>query len=182
MPRLFECRATFTPMTPQRITFAVIFVIWLAIIALTAVYMHGDPSLLALVIVAGLILFWMLSRMAHPRYAAAPRRTRMPPAYEVVAAKIDAIEAEMKRIGYWQETPLAPEQYDFHAAFASDTMVFPQWLQFILIPRVRAIIAERGAFPAASQVGAYAVREFDTYGPDVDRLTTLLIEFDQLFA
>jgi uncharacterized protein YqcC (DUF446 family) len=162
------------------VTFAVAFLIWLGIAALTAVYMHGDPAMLALVVLAGIVGFWMLSRMAQPRRAA-PKRTKMPPRYEIVAQKIDAIEAEMKRIGYWQDAPLTPEQYDFRAAFAADTMAFPQWLQFIFIPNVRAIVARQGAFPASSQVGAYAVREFDTYGDEVDNLTTLLIEFDRLF-
>ncbi len=60
-------------------------------------------------------------------------------------------------------------------------MAFSQWLQFVFIPNVRAIIAQRGTFPASSQVGAYAVREFDTYGDDVGPLTTLLAEFDRLF-
>jgi uncharacterized protein YqcC (DUF446 family) len=87
----------------------------------------------------------------------------------------------MKRIGYWQDTPLNPEKYDFRAAFAGDTMAFPQWLQFIFIPNVRGIINSRGTFPAASQVGAYAVREFDTYGEEASHLTTLLSEFDRLF-
>ena len=40
------------------------------------------------------------------------------------------------------------------ASVALDTMAFSQWLQFILIPRVRAIIAQRGQFPPRSQVGA----------------------------
>ena len=103
------------------------------------------------------------------------------PNYMQVAQKLDAIEAEMKRVGLWQETPLKPEQYDFRAAFAGDTMAFPQWLQFIFLPNVRSIIAGKGKFPATSQVGAYAVREFDTYAEDTSRLQTLLSEFDQLF-
>src|SRR5450432_3778133 len=105
----------------------------------------------------------------------------MPPTYEQVATKLDAIEAEMKRVGLWQDTPLDPEQYDFRAAFAGDTMAFPQWLQFIFLPNVRSIIAGKGKFPTVSQVGVYAVREFDTYAQDTSGLQTLLSEFDQLF-
>ncbi len=87
----------------------------------------------------------------------------------------------MKRVGLWQNTPLKPEQYDFRAAFGGDTMAFPQWLQFIFLPNVRSIIAGKGKFPNVSQVGAYAVREFDTYAEDTSGLQTLLSEFDQLF-
>jgi uncharacterized protein YqcC (DUF446 family) len=100
--------------------------------------------------------------------------------YGVVAAKLDEIEEEMKRIGLWQEKPLAPEQYNFTSAFAMDTMSYDQWLQFIFVPRVRGTISASGKFPASSSVGAQAVREFDTV-PNAARLVTLLSEFDRLF-
>jgi hypothetical protein len=40
----------------------------------------------------------------------------MPTDYAVVQAKLAAIEAEMKRSGFWQNTPLKPEQYQFEQA------------------------------------------------------------------
>jgi uncharacterized protein YqcC (DUF446 family) len=103
----------------------------------------------------------------------------MPPTPASVLAQLERIEAGMKRIGLWQAGPLDPEQYDFRAAFAGDTMSFAQWLQFIFIPNVRAA-AGRNKFPAASHVGAKAAREFDTI-PDAAELVTLLVEFDALF-
>ena len=99
----------------------------------------------------------------------------------VVEKKIAAIEAEMKRIGYWSASPLPDEAYDFRQAFAMDTMAFSQWLQFILIPRVRQIISERGEFPTDSMVGVQAMREFDGDENAAD-LVSLLGEFDRLFT
>lgn len=91
----------------------------------------------------------------------------------------DEIEAEMRRIGMWQEAPLRPEQLRFTQAFAMDTMTFSQWLQFVFLPRLREAIATN-IFPASSSVAAQAVREFDGY-PNADGLLTLLAEFDGLF-
>jgi uncharacterized protein YqcC (DUF446 family) len=105
-----------------------------------------------------------------------------PPDYDTVAAKIGEIEAEMRRIGMWQDGPLAPEQYGFRQAFGMDTMAFEQWLQFVLVPRVREIIAARGRFPPHSEVAAQAVREFDAHPLDTSRLQTILSEFDRLFG
>jgi uncharacterized protein YqcC (DUF446 family) len=105
---------------------------------------------------------------------------RSAPGYTTVAAKLDQIEQEMRRVGLWQEKPLAPDQYNFTQAFAMDTMSYDQWLQFVFVPRVREIIRTEGRFPASSSVGAQAVREFDTY-PDAERLIALLSEFDSLF-
>ena len=91
----------------------------------------------------------------------------------------DAIEAEMRKIGFWQSEPLKPEQLNFTQAFAMDTMGDAQWLQFIFLPRVREAVAAN-QFPSSSSVGTQAVREFDG-DPDTGRLVTLLSEFDALF-
>ena len=113
----------------------------------------------------------------------------MKPSYAIAQKKIDAIEAEMKRIGYWQSEPLDPDQYDFERAFAMDTMAFSQWnnprllvgwLQFIFIPRVREVVVNQGKFPEQSMVAAQAVREFDG-APEASDLVRLLSEFDALF-
>jgi uncharacterized protein YqcC (DUF446 family) len=101
------------------------------------------------------------------------------PSAEKVLEKLGEIEAEMKQIGLWQSEPLQPEQYQFHTAFAMDTMSFAQWLQFVFIPKVKEA-AKTNQFPAKSQVGIQAIREFDTV-PAASRLVTLLSEFDALF-
>jgi len=94
--------------------------------------------------------------------------------------KIDAIEAELRRIGQWQEEQLPASALDFHEAFGSDKLTYFQWLQFVLVPRVREIVTSGDEFPQGSSVGAYAVRELDGH-PDVGLLVTLLSEFDALF-
>ncbi|MDQ3707132.1 MAG: YqcC family protein [Chloroflexota bacterium] len=99
------------------------------------------------------------------------------PDYQTARLKIDAIEAEMKRTGMWSAEPPPPEAFEFRAAFAMDTMPFVHWLQFVFIPRVRQIIATGGDFPASSQVGAQAVREFDGIN-EASELVSLLSDFD----
>jgi uncharacterized protein YqcC (DUF446 family) len=96
-----------------------------------------------------------------------------------VHAMLEKIEAEMRKIGFWQSTPLEPAQYQFREAFAADTMSYGQWLQFVFIPRVRGIIDEHGEFPAQSMVGVQAMREFDGL-QEADQLVHLLHAFDAL--
>ena len=101
------------------------------------------------------------------------------PDKEVVKARIEEIETEMRRIGMWQPQPLPPKAYDFHRAFAMDTMAFSQWLQFVFVPRVHQIIDSDEQFPQSSSVAAQAVREFD--GDDsAHELCRLLSQFDRL--
>ena len=87
----------------------------------------------------------------------------------------------MRRLGAWSEEPPPAEAFSSTQAFFGDTMAFETWLQWVLLPRVREIVAEEGEFPSSSQVGIRAVREFDGY-PEGARLTDLLNEFDALFG
>lgn len=104
----------------------------------------------------------------------------MPPEVTAVLKKIEEIEAEMKKIGFWQENPLPDEKYGFEQAFGADTMTFPQWLQFVLAPRVHQIIAENGNFPGSSMVAVQAAAVFAENEKARD-LIKLLAEFDALF-
>jgi uncharacterized protein YqcC (DUF446 family) len=101
--------------------------------------------------------------------------------FDRMRAKADEIEAELRRIGYWQQQPLPAEKLQFERAFGADTMSFPQWLQFVFLPRARDVAAKRSKAPDASTVGAYAVRELDG-DPKADQLVSLLSEFDALFG
>lgn len=101
--------------------------------------------------------------------------------YQQAAEKIDAIEAELKHLGRWSATPPSREAFDNMGAFGLNTMPFEAWIQFVLIPNVRAIITSKGAFPATSAVGVQAMREFDG-DREADALQKLLSEFDALFG
>ena len=106
-------------------------------------------------------------------------QSRGGPDPRLVAEYADRIESEMRAIALWQESPLDPAQFNFVEAFATDTMAFPQWLQFVFLPRVRES-SRTGTFPPSSQVGAQAVREFDGFW-EASELNDLLSKFDALF-
>lgn len=90
---------------------------------------------------------------------------------------LDAIEAELKQVGWWTATePPMPDGGDF-PAFGQGLMTFAQWLQWIFLPNARAACADLD-LPSDSQVGAQAVREFDGV-PEAARLTELLAGFDR---
>ena len=97
--------------------------------------------------------------------------------YEHATAFADRIERELRALHAWQDQPLPESAYDSEQAFFADTMSFYQWLQFVLLPRVREINKERGGFPRSSSVGTYAVRELDG-NDEAAGLITVLCEFD----
>jgi uncharacterized protein YqcC (DUF446 family) len=101
--------------------------------------------------------------------------------YQLAAAFADRIERELRALQTWQDTPPPPAAFQSRAAFFGDTMSYYQWLQWVLLPRVRQIIADRGSFPQSSSVGAYAVRELDGCY-EASGLIQALCEFDEFIA
>jgi uncharacterized protein YqcC (DUF446 family) len=99
--------------------------------------------------------------------------------YELVSSKADEIEAELKRLGRWMENPLPDECFINMGAFGSNTMSFEQWLQFVLIPRIREIVKEQSDFPAGSNLAPYGVRYFDG-DTNVATLQDILYSLDLL--
>lgn len=98
--------------------------------------------------------------------------------YQGAAAYAGRIEHELRNLAVWQAEPPPAAAFESREAFFSDTMSFYQWLQFVLLPRVREIVAEQGEFPDESSVGTYAVRELD--GMDAaEGLILALCEFDE---
>lgn len=102
------------------------------------------------------------------------------PSYEQVATALDAVEAEMKKIGWWEQNPPTVDPRTFKQAFGMDQLAYSQWLQIVFIPNVRKIIQAKGKFPNRSMVAAQAVREFDGQ-TEASHLCTLLATFDALF-
>lgn len=97
--------------------------------------------------------------------------------------KLDEIEAEMKRIGCWDEN--LPDLLELVARGEIrsylDAPSFESWLQGVFLPNARRAVAE-DALPRDSQVGEMARRQYDYHSvvPEAFDLMRLLREFDEL--
>ncbi len=99
--------------------------------------------------------------------------------YSLASLKADEIELELKRMGRWAENCLPEEAFENMGAFGSNTMSFEQWLQFVLIPRIRQIVEEKSEFPEGSNLTTYAIRCFEG-DSDSDSLREVLYNLDEL--
>lgn len=108
---------------------------------------------------------------------------RVPPSVEAVRVALEAIEAELRRTKIAEIAAPTPEALAGAGAFGQPTLAFEQWLVHIFVPRVREKIAAGGPFPAQSQVGDQAFREWKMWGdvPDTEELIARLRAFDALF-
>ena len=93
-----------------------------------------------------------------------------------VLAKLREIEAEMKSIDYWTNSPPSFEVKNY-----LDAPSFELWLQCIFIPNVLKA-AKKNSFPSSSSVGQMAMKQYNyhSFVPEAQKLLKLLYEFDQL--
>jgi len=106
----------------------------------------------------------------------------MPPAPSVSArasSLADRITAELQRLGRWSSEPVDPARLVDMGAFGMNTLAPEEWIQLVLVPRLREVAASPGELPHESQTSAWASRQLDG-DPDADALIELLRELDEL--
>ena len=78
----------------------------------------------------------------------------------LLLAELIELERHLRAAGHWQSSPIDPLALESVEPFCIDTMTFVQWLQFMFIPRLRAMIDARVALPASSAIAALAEEYF----------------------
>jgi uncharacterized protein YqcC (DUF446 family) len=89
------------------------------------------------------------------------------------------LETTLRRAGLWEFSPPDPAALESVQPFCVDTLDLPQWLQWIFLPRMRALIDARGALPAKCGIAAMAeVRFLGREESEVLGLIELLRQID----
>ncbi|MDX7991933.1 YqcC family protein [Xenorhabdus littoralis] len=96
--------------------------------------------------------------------------------------KLQLIEDTMKMVDVWQTYPPKPEAFDSKEPFSIDTMSASEWLQWVLMPRMRALIEQKVNLPTAFSIAPYFEEaykeETESYLPLLEHLK----ELDNLFV
>ncbi|NPE54927.1 YqcC family protein [Dickeya dadantii] len=92
-----------------------------------------------------------------------------------------AIEHALKASPLWQ--PSAPDEAAFASQepFCIDTMAAEQWLQWIFLPRMHALLDSGAPLPARLAILPYFEVAFDGRSDDVGELLAQLGALDALF-
>lgn len=100
-----------------------------------------------------------------------------------ILQQLDAIEAEMKRIGIWDSSPPDLQEQVNIGVIKSylDAPSFELWLQCIFIPNARTV-ARKDTLPTESQVSQMAMRQYNyhSFVAEAQTLLNLLENFDAL--
>lgn len=96
-----------------------------------------------------------------------------------LSAVIDGLEMELRRVRLWEPEPPSEHLLESSQPFCIDTLAFSQWLQWLLIPRMRRILAGDGQLPTRSAISPYAADSFE-HLEDGDALLALIERLDGL--
>lgn len=99
-----------------------------------------------------------------------------------LAEQLLLIERELRLLGLWSAEPPAAEALASQQPFCVDTMDFETWLQWLFLPRMKALLESGGALPSVSGIRAMAEMRYQGQAPTVSGLLRELELFDQLIA
>lgn len=106
----------------------------------------------------------------------------MDPRYALLADHLLLIERELRVLGWWADTAPSSEALASVEPFCVDTLAFEQWLQWVFLARMKAIIEQSGALPAVSGIRPMAEMAFQGRLAQAGSLLAVLGEFDQLIS
>ncbi|ENN6803757.1 YqcC family protein [Enterobacter ludwigii] len=102
--------------------------------------------------------------------------------HDSVRARLHAIEALLRQHQLWQETAPQPEAFASTQPFCLDTLAPFEWLQWVLIPRMHALLDGGHPLPQAFAVAPYYEMALDATHPARDVMLIELEKLDALFA
>ena len=96
-----------------------------------------------------------------------------------VLSLLNQLQTTMERAGQWQTIAPAPEKLMSTEPFSIDTLSFLEWLQWIYIARLRALIDAGSSLPSGAQVLPYAEEALKASGIAVPGLLEVIGELDK---
>ncbi|OOF35887.1 YqcC family protein [Rodentibacter heidelbergensis] len=92
---------------------------------------------------------------------------------------LEQLRQTMQRLNLWQTVPPAQEAFLSQEPFFLDTMEPEEWLQWVFIPRMHALLDNHSPLPNKIAISPYveeALKEFD----DLEQLLKPLVALEEL--
>lgn len=99
-----------------------------------------------------------------------------------IAETLIDIEKELRELGLWEFAMLPEQALMSEQPFAIDTMTFPQWLQFIFLPRMYFLLDKQLPLPGNSGIAPMAEQYFAGLSLYSSPLITHLQKIDALLT
>ena len=99
-----------------------------------------------------------------------------------VALLLKHIETELKILDLWSSQPPAATAFESSAPFCCDRMPLQQWLQFVFIPRMMALVEGELPLPSAIAVCPIAEEAFAPVSTEKLALINRIADLDKLLS
>ncbi|SDG40275.1 YqcC family protein [Pseudomonas seleniipraecipitans] len=100
----------------------------------------------------------------------------------LVADQLLLIERALRTQGWWDSAPPSKQALASQEPFCVDTLDFSQWLQWIFLPRMKAIIEAGASLPAVSGIQPMAEQVYGVGNRQASELLKALGDFDRLIT
>lgn len=99
--------------------------------------------------------------------------------HQELLTHLQQLETELQAQKLWSSTPPSPQALESVMPFMYDTLQLHEWLQWIFLPRLRALIDAQGQLPHQSHIHPLAEHEWEKREDfDKGRLLVLLERID----
>lgn len=109
-------------------------------------------------------------------------KTNMALIHQQLAKSLTNLRQELKTNKLWQLQSPSAEALASTAPFCYDTLSFAQWLQFIFIERMQAMIANEMPLPTAISLCPMAEEAFKQHDASIVKLINTLADIDELLS
>lgn len=99
-----------------------------------------------------------------------------------VASLLMDIEAELRRLDQWESEAPSAQALASTEPFCVDTLSFTQWLQFIFLPRMYALLEQNRLPPGPCSIAPLAEEYFQGGQLDTASLIKHISELDRLLT
>ena len=98
------------------------------------------------------------------------------------ALLLQQIESELKQLQLWSSVPPSPTALASTLPFCCDTLTLQQWLQFIFLPRMRALLEAKLPLPSAISICPIAEEAFAPITAEKLKLINCIADLDHLLS
>ncbi|MEM8489227.1 MAG: YqcC family protein [Pseudomonadota bacterium] len=102
--------------------------------------------------------------------------------HHAAASLLIDLESDLRRLGVWEVHPPSAEALASQEPFAIDTLKFTQWLQFIFVPKMYALIESRAPLPVSCAITPMAEEYFRGAALPIADLMETLRSVDDLLS
>ena len=92
------------------------------------------------------------------------------------------VEAQLRQLGQWDRVPPSPEALASEQPFCVDTLTLPQWLQFVFLPTLYAMLENGQNLPDRCGIAPMAEEYFRGTGLGSAALVAALVRIDELLT